>query len=186
MNNAVGGLAGVAAAGPVPRKLNVGCGTDYREGFINIDGSNVLSKVDAVIDIGKASLLDHFGAGEVDFILANDIIEHHFRWEALAILRDFFTLLAPGGSIEIRVPDAKFIIGSWRMPIEKKIVLLYGGQDIPQGNAEMDESRKKFPGYFCHKYGWTMQSMKKELEGIGFKNVNAQRQGTNFVSRATK
>jgi len=56
------------------KKLNVGCGTDYREGFINIDGSGVLSHVDRVIDVGKESLLNYFSHGEFDFILANDIV----------------------------------------------------------------------------------------------------------------
>jgi len=170
----------------MPKKLNVGCGTDYRDGFINIDGSNVLSRVDKIIDIGKASLLQHFTAGEVDFILANDIIEHHYHWEAVTILREFYELLAAGGMVEIRVPDSAYIIGSWRMPLERKIVLLYGGQDFPQGNAEMDASRKEFPQYFCHRYGWTMDSMRRELAAIGFSDIVSKRQGTNFVTHAKK
>jgi hypothetical protein len=168
------------------KKLNIGCGTDYRDGFINIDGSDVLSKVDQVIDIGRTSLLRHFSPGEIDFILANDIVEHHYHWQAVAILRDFHELLAPGGRAQIRVPDAKYIIESWRMPLERKIVLLFGGQDIPQGDAEMDESRRKFPQYFCHKYGWTMGSMTAELKNIGFSRVECKRQGTNFVASAAK
>jgi predicted SAM-dependent methyltransferase len=59
-------------------KLNIGCGTDYREGFINIDGSSVLPRVDKVIDISSEELTSHFKSGEIKHILANDIIEHHF------------------------------------------------------------------------------------------------------------
>lgn len=168
------------------KKLNIGCGTDYKDGFINIDGSDVLSKVDKVIDIGKTGLLEHFSPGEIDFILANDIIEHHFHWEAISLLKDFYDLLATGGQAEIRVPDAKVIINSWRIPIERKVVLLFGGQDLPQGNVEMDESRKKFPQFFCHKYGWTMDFMQRELRRIGFSRVSCKRAETNFVAYATK
>jgi len=169
------------------KKLNVGCGTDYRAGFINIDGSSALSQVDRVVDLGQESLLDHFTPGEIDFILANDVVEHHFHWEAVRILRDFFALLQPGGAAEIRVPDVNYIIKSWRLSIEQKIVLLYGGQDIPQGtDAEMDASRARYPQYFCHKYGWTMQSLRAELEKIGFANVHCKRAGTNFIAYATK
>ncbi len=75
-------------------KLNVGCGTDYREGFVNIDGGSELSKVDKIIDISKDTLRAHFPDGSVDFILANDIVEHHFHWEASKILQDFFLILA--------------------------------------------------------------------------------------------
>jgi predicted SAM-dependent methyltransferase len=168
-------------------KLNVGCGTDYHEGFINIDGSNVLSKVDRVIDISTESLLSHFNEGEVEYILANSIIEHHFHWEAIRIMKEFYALLKQNGQVEIRVPDAEYIIKSWRLSTDKKLNLLFGGQDIPQGrNPQMDESRKKFPQFFCHKYGWTGKSMKRELSQIGFSAVQCKRAGTSFVTYATK
>jgi hypothetical protein len=168
-------------------KLNVGCGTDYRDGFINIDGSNTLPRVDKVIDIASESLLDHFHKGEVKFILANDIIEHHYHWEAVRIIREFHSLLAKGGQAEIRVPDAAFIIKTWRYPIKRKITLLFGGQDIPQGaDEEMDQSRKQFPQFFCHKFGWTMNSMQKELYDIGFSKVVCKRAKTNFITYATR
>jgi len=168
------------------KKLNIGYGTDYKDGFINIDGSDVLTKVDKVIDIGRESLLEHFSPGEIDFILANDIVEHHFHWEAVRLLKDFYDLLAPGGTAEIRVPNANYIIKYWRIPIDRKITLLFGGQDIPQGNAAMDESRKKYPQFFCHKYGWTMHSMQTELNRIGFSTVICKKAGTNFVAYAIK
>jgi SAM-dependent methyltransferase len=168
-------------------KLNIGCGTDYREGFINIDGSDELQKVDKVIDISNQPLTDHFDQESIQFILANDILEHHFHWQAQRILREFYRLLAPGGEIEVRVPDTEFIIKSWRIPLQQKIVLLYGGQDISQGtDAEMDKSRKFFPQFFCHKYGWTRDSMTAELEDIGFKRVSTKRAHTNFIATATR
>lgn len=168
-------------------KLNIGCGTDYRDGFVNIDGSSTLPKVDKVIDISTESLLSHFEAGAADYILANDIIEHHFHWEATRILKDFFMVLKQGGIAEIRVPDAEYIMKSWRYSTDQKLNLLFGGQDIQQGHdANMDESRKKFPQFFCHKFGWTMKSLKKELSDIGFTKVRCERAQSNFIAFATK
>lgn len=168
-------------------KLNIGCGTDYRKGFINVDGSNTLPRVDRIIDLEKESLRNHFNAGEVDFILANDIIEHHFHWQAIRILEDFYFILKQGGQVEIRVPDAEFIIKSWRLPLRTKLNLLFGGQDIPQGfDPEMDRSRRDFPEFFCHKYGWTQQQMKDDLSNIGFSSVRCRRVGTNFITYAIK
>jgi predicted SAM-dependent methyltransferase len=168
-------------------KLNVGCGTDYREGFINIDGSNTLPRVDKVIDISIESLTSHFKMEEIDYILANDIIEHHFHWEAVRIMTEFHSLLVDGGQVEIRVPDANYIIKSWKYSIDRKLILLFGGQDIPRGkNIKQDESRKQFPQFFCHKFGWTMKSMKKELSNIGFSKVVCKRARTNFIAYATK
>ena len=168
-------------------KLNVGCGTDYRDGFINIDGSKSLRKVDKNIDISTQKLTDYFEPNSVSFILANDIIEHHFHWEAVRILKEFYALLSPGGKVEIRVPDVQYIINSWWIPLQKKTVLLYGGQDIPQGgDPDMDVSRRSFPQFFCHKYGWTRETMRIELESIGFKNVRARRARTNFICLGEK
>jgi SAM-dependent methyltransferase len=168
-------------------KLNIGCGTDYREGFINIDGSKTLPRIDRVIDIANESLLQHFQPASVDYILANDIVEHHFHWEAVRILREFHALLKPGGCAEIRVPDAAHIIKSWRYSMEMKLTLLFGGQDVPQGdNAAMNASRKESPQFFCHKYGWTKERLMRDLKASGFSEVRCKRSGSNFIATARK
>lgn len=166
-------------------KLNIGCGLDYRDGFINIDGSSVLGKVDKVIELGEECLLWYFDSNSVKHILANDIIEHLFHWEAVRLLKEFYELLEDGGICEIRVPDCEFIISSIQS-VENKLVMLFGGQDIPQGNEEMDNSRKRFPNYFCHKYGWTTTRMWNELSDIGFKKIEFKNECNNFVTIAIK
>lgn len=167
-------------------KLNVGCGNDYREGFINIDGSDELKRVDRVIKIPQQNISEVYGLESIDYILCNDFLEHHFHFEALDILFDFFKTLKSGGILEVRIPDCKYIILTPFLSIETKLTLLFGGQDIPQGNQEMDISRKKFPHYFCHKYGWTKKRFKKDSEDIGFKIINIKRIGTNLVFKASK
>lgn len=168
-------------------RLNVGCGTDYREGYINIDGSSSSFKVDKRIDLCSESLLDSFEHDSVDYILANDIIEHFFHWEAVKVLKEFYAILKPFGKCEIRVPDTEYIIKSWRLPFSQKMNMLYGGQDFPQGdNKKMNDSRKTFPQYFCHKYGWTRKTMEQELTGIGFSKIKTQRSGVNFIVFAEK
>ncbi|MGJ8723022.1 MAG: class I SAM-dependent methyltransferase [Roseibacillus sp.] len=168
-------------------KINLGCGTDYREGFVNVDGSSSIPKVDKIIDIGKESLFDHFNKNEAEFILAQDIIEHHYHWIGQGIMEECFEILAPNGELEIRVPDMKFIILNPLYSIEEKVRLIFGGQDIPNGNfAHMDESRKLYPQYFCHKYGWTRKSMRFHLERMGFRSVSFKRQKSNMVATALK
>jgi hypothetical protein len=166
-------------------KLNIGCGNDYREGFINIDGRDDLQKVDLVINLGKESLFKYFKEGTIDFILACDFIEHHFHWEAVRIMKDFFTLLKPGGMLEMRLPDFEAICSSQELSMTKKITLLFGGQDIPQGEAD-PSSRKKFPEFFCHKYAYTKATMEQELERVGFKDIVMKQEGTNFIVTAIK
>jgi len=168
-------------------KLNVGCGTDYREGYINVDGSSALPRVDRVIPLENGRLLETFGPASCDAILANDIVEHFTHWDGVALMKEFYTLLTPGGQVEIRVPDAFKIIYYPFISIQTKLLLLFGGQDIPQGrDAEMDKSRQQHPEYFCHKFGWTRKRMRMELEQMGFGLIHFSTNGFNFVVTATK
>jgi hypothetical protein len=167
-------------------RLNVGCGDDYREGFVNIDGSDALSRVDMVLDMPREMLSSHFAEGTIAYILCNDFLEHHFHFEAVAILRDFKKILRPGAVLEIRVPDAGYILINPFFSIERKLTFLFGGQDVPQGNADMDKSREVYPQYFCHKYGWTKRRMRRELEQLGMTISTIRRIGTNFIVKASK
>jgi len=85
----------------------------------------------------------------------------------------------------MRLPDFESICSSTDLSMAKKINLLFGGQDIPQGEAD-PSSRKRFPEFFCHKYAYTQATMKQELEMAGFKNIVIQQEGTNFVVTAVK
>lgn len=168
------------------KKLNIGCGTDYRKDFINIDGSSSLQKVDKVVKIPEQKLLDIYGIESINYILCNDFLEHHFHFEAISILEDFFSILEVGGNLELRVPDCDYIISETSMPIEMKLTLLFGGQDIPQGNIEMDESRKIFPQFFCHKYGWNKERISRDMISLGYQILDIDRVGTNIIIKAMK
>ena len=66
-------------------KLNIGCGLDYRDGFINIDGREDLPRIDKIINISKYSLLDYFAVGSMDYLPANDfIVKLPFRKRSVA------------------------------------------------------------------------------------------------------
>ena len=166
-------------------KLNIGSGNDYKPSYINIDGCDILEKVDKIINFEEDSLLNYFEKDSVDFILANDFIEHFYHWEAVKILSDFFQILKPKAKMEIRLPDVKFICSTFRMSIEEKITYLYGGQDINQGESK-DNYRKKFPQFFCHKYGYTKKTMTKELSKIGFVQIITKSMHENFIVNALK
>lgn len=168
-------------------KLNIGCGSDYRNGFVNTDGSESICKVDKVIRIPEESLLDFYALQSCDYILAQDVVEHLFRWEAIRILQDFHSLLALDGILQVMVHDIEYIVRTWSLPIERKILLLYGGQDVSQnGPLDMETSRRNRPDLFCHKYGGTRKSLGGELISLGFSILENHGMGTNFVIKALK
>ena len=79
-------------------KLNLGCGNDIREGWVNLDIAP-LPGVDVVHNLEELPL--PFEDEEFDHIRAQDILEH---LEYIPLLKEIHRILKPGGTISIRVP----------------------------------------------------------------------------------
>lgn len=80
------------------RKLNIGCGSNIREGWVNLDITNQPG-VDVVHDIENLPL--PFADDSFDEILCQDILEHV---EYLPVIKDIYRILAQDGAVHIRVP----------------------------------------------------------------------------------
>lgn len=87
-------------------KLNLGSGTDYKEGFINVDYQG---KLDVKHNLDKYPF--PFKANSVDFILASHILEHVD--EPFKFLKESQRILKPGGRMEIRVPHCEATGGAF-------------------------------------------------------------------------
>jgi SAM-dependent methyltransferase len=85
------------------RKLNLGCGFDKRDGFINADGFAACAP-DVLMDIETTPW--PFEDDAFDYILMKHVLEHvgaafaDFR----RIMRELYRVCAPGGRVEIHVP----------------------------------------------------------------------------------
>jgi len=80
------------------KSLNLGCGTDIRPGWVNLDIA-ALPGVDVVHDLNQMPL--PFPAGEFSLVYAKDVLEHV---NYVQVLRELHRILAPGGILEIQVP----------------------------------------------------------------------------------
>lgn len=80
------------------KKLNLGCGIDIKEGWINLD-SIAVPGVDVVHDIETLPL--PFASEKFDEILAQDVLEHV---DYIPVLKDIHRILEKGGILRIRVP----------------------------------------------------------------------------------
>lgn len=79
-------------------KLNIGCGTDIRPEYINLDVAP-LSGVDVIHDLETVPL--PFKSSTFEEIVCQDVLEHVGY---IPLLREFSRLLKPGGRLKIRVP----------------------------------------------------------------------------------
>jgi len=80
------------------KSLNLGCGTDIRPDCINLDRAP-LPGVDVVHDITHLPL--PFSSGRFSHIVCQDVLEH---LDIVPTMRELHRVLAPGGTLEIRVP----------------------------------------------------------------------------------
>lgn len=89
-------------------KINIGCGRDYREGWINIDFSHDC-KADYYRDIGEDTLRE--SDESADLVYISGVLEQIGPNENLIhALNECWRVLKPGGQIVIVVPNARHAI----------------------------------------------------------------------------
>jgi SAM-dependent methyltransferase len=85
----------------IPKKLNLGCGNDYKQGFWNVDNGDC--KVDQVVDINKPLNLP---TGHFEYIYACQVLEHIDKDKFFDVFRELHRVLKQDGVLDIRVPQA--------------------------------------------------------------------------------
>lgn len=81
-------------------KLNIGCGNDYKEGYVNLDISNE-GKCDIVHNIEKGL---PFKDKKFEYIYARHALEHIHQEKFLFVLSELIRILKPKGVIDIWCP----------------------------------------------------------------------------------
>jgi len=161
-------------------KLNLGCGDDVREGYINIDVRKTKPNV-LVLDLEK-ELLKPFPSESAEEIIAKDFVEH-ISWRRVEdLLKDIFRVLKKGGRLFIQVPDLEAIARKVILDPNFKHGELEGWKAISfwvYGAQDYEEN--------YHRSGFTIPTLKKLLEGIGFVVEKIENDGgTNIICHARK
>lgn len=135
-------------------KLNLACGSEYLDDYINIDLPGKGLKTDAEFDIQKLPYDDN----SVNEIRAFNIIEHFNFFECQTILAEWYRVLIPGGKIWIETPDLLSLCNSFVNNIDKRYILLEYFFSSP-----WIENR-------VHKFLFTEDQLKSHLLWAGFNN----------------
>ena len=150
-------------------KLNLGCGNNYKPGYINIDKYNS-TIADQVCDTSNLS----FDSCVVDLIEAFQLIEHFDYIQCKYVLSEWFRVLKPNGILIIETPDLE-------ATYEKLI------------NEGIDSQNKTLQWVFGidsrgmdHKTGFTFTILKNLLEEIGFENILREKQQTHVYEHGLR
>jgi len=82
------------------RRLNLGCGRDYREGWVNVDFNRIL-KADIYADFAQALPFADDSFGEV---LLDNVLEHVPRDRFFAFLEELHRICVRGARIAVYAP----------------------------------------------------------------------------------
>ncbi|MFX0141167.1 MAG: methyltransferase domain-containing protein, partial [Candidatus Hodarchaeota archaeon] len=159
-----------------PLKLNLGCGNEKKEDWVNIDIDRRV-KPDLIAD---AKNLYMFYDETIDEIICYHLFEHFIYSEAIKALSEWYRILKPGGKLSIELPDLDRcveILSKKNAPFDwydnaqnppEKFALggIYGW--LPEINPK---TSNKVNLLHIHKYGWTYKTIKYELEKVGFRKI---------------
>ena len=115
-----------------PNRLNLGCGYDKREGYLNVDFME-FHEPDLVADVRRLSMLPSDRYVE---IIAIDCLEHLPRPETDLSLQEWARLLAPAGVLRIRTSNvlglARLLAASTSVDTHRVLIQsLFGTQAYP-------------------------------------------------------
>ncbi len=151
------------------KKLNLGSGLDYRQGWINVELNKKL-KADLYFDLRKDFPLEK---ASFDYVLAQDILEHFTKEDAKRFIKECYRVLKVGGVLELRFPNILQIISQFRKDTEVLIKFLYGNTEVA---GELGS----------HKFGYTEKTIRKLLKESDFWVESIEKKTTNFVVVAKK
>jgi len=101
------------------RKLNLGCGKDIREGYINLDKVK-LNGVDVVHDLNKFPY--PFKPNYFDEVYCDNLLEHLDNLEE--VMREIYRILKVGGRLIVIVPYFSQV-GAFSDPTHKRFFTYY-------------------------------------------------------------
>ncbi len=140
-------------------KINLGAGKMRPAGFINVDiqeHPKAPSPLDIVADVRAVPL----GDGCADEVHAYHLVEHFYRWEASALVREWARLLRPGGRLVLELPNLELAARN----------LLAGQPDQMCMWAFYGDPGHQDP-YMCHRWGYTPKTIKALLAECGLHEI---------------
>jgi len=157
-----------------PIMLNVGCGTDYKEGWINIDNNSDdnIEKLDLNWDLRNPL---PFPDQSVDYIFNEHFMEHLTVEQSTRANQDFMRVLRKGGVLRIAMPDLEEVVDmymdkKWK---QRKVIKNHNMQFVKTRAELMNMSFS----WWGHMWLYDWEELKRRLEDAGMRNVKRAKRG---------
>lgn len=150
-----------------PLKLHVGCGTQYKAGWVNIDNNsdNNIDQLDINWDLSKGLPFDD---NSVDYIYHEHFIEHLTYEQGLVFMQECYRVLKLGGVMRTACPDLDALIDDYRHDTwrEREWVKKYQYEWMPSRCYMLNISMNQAP--WGHQYVYNRDDLIARLQQAGF------------------
>lgn len=150
----------------VPLYLHLGCGHNYKPGWVNIDLGR---KADLKLDLRRSL---PFSDGSCEFIYSEHFLEHlDYPQPVTNLLRECLRVLIPGGELSLAVPDGEMVLNAY---------VLGGSANYYEAEARWHpswcETRMEHVNYNFrqggeHRFIYDLETLADLLQRCGFADV---------------
>lgn len=131
-------------------RLNLGAGKQVLDGWVSVD---LAGDPDIRADVRELPLPDDYA----DEIQAIHLFEHIYRWEADAVLAEWFRVLKPGGRLSLELPD-----------LLKCCANILGGMGERAGLWGLYGNPEYLDPLMCHRWAYSFEELRRMMKQAGF------------------
>lgn len=151
-------------------RLNLGCGDKILPGYVNVDvvASRAGKAPDVICDLHQ---LHPFENDSVDEVMAVHVVEHFWRWEVEAVLREWIRVLKPGGRMVLECPNLRSACEAFLADPETAASADVRGQRtmwVFYGDPQWQDP------LMVHRWGYTPQSLGALMAAVGLTGIRQE------------
>jgi predicted SAM-dependent methyltransferase len=173
-----------AYAGRSSLKLNIGCGPNRKQGWVNID---LLPNVDLSLDMRERIPLPNSAA---TMIYSEHFFEHlDYPDDAGKFLAECHRLLEAGGTISLGVPDAQWALEAYVGPDDKGFFALAKSSEWHHPawcQTRLEHINYQFRQGTEHRFAYDFETLRRVLEEAGFTNIRERAFDSNLDHESRK
>lgn len=147
------------------RKLSIGCGTKYSEGYEHLDKYVDADFIDYKCDAVDVPVEDE----TFDEIYARHFLEHLYYYEAVETLTALKAKLKKGGCFHLIVPNLKYHAEQLFLNPNDTALYVKSSTNLNHAIAGFYGWVTKGKEYMQHKHGYTAESMEELMNLIGLR-----------------